>query len=125
MKILKTLMLLGLIASTTEIFGQYLPPSYQPMLNEIVANFETIRGSNSITQGKTTLSVSNENKIALRVEHKKEVKNLTFEQIPDEENNLYWVAANELTIDMVNKYEDYLTKTLESMHKLSEKKSKE
>lgn len=125
MKTLKTLLSLGLILFATEIFGQYLPPSYQPMLNEIVTNFETIVGSNSISQGKNTLSVVNESKIALRVEHKKKVKNLTFIKQPDEENKLIWVAANELTIDMVNKYEDYLTKTLKSMHKLSEKKSKE
>ena len=125
MKIIKTLMTLGLILFTSEIFGQTLPPSYQPMLNEIIVNFHTIRGSNSITQGKNTLSVVNENKIALRVEHKKTVKNLTFETQLDEENNLYWVAANDLTIDMVNKYEDFLTKTLESMLKLSEKRSKE
>jgi hypothetical protein len=125
MKSIKTVMMLGLILFTAEIFGQYLPPSYQPMFNEIVENFKTIVGSNSITQGKTTLSVINDNKIALRVQHKGTVKNLTFETQPDEENKLQWIAANELTTDMVNKYEDYLTKTLESMHKLSEKKSKE
>ena len=55
MKIQKALIFLGLILFTTEIFGQYLPDSYQPMLNEIVTHFETIRGSNSITQGKNTL----------------------------------------------------------------------
>ena len=125
MKILKTFIVFGLILFTTEIFGQYLPDSYQPMLNEIVTHFETIRGSNSITQGKNTLSIINENKIALRVTHKKEVKNLTFITEPDEEGILFWVAANELTIDMVNKYEDFLTRTLMSMYKLSEKKSKE
>ena len=125
MKILKTLMVFGIILFTTEIFGQYLPPSYQPMLTEIVDNFKTIVGSNSISQGKTTLSVVNDNKVALRVEHKGKVKNLTFETQPDEENKLQWMAANDLTIDMVNKYEDYLTKTLESMYKLSEKKSQE
>ena len=125
MKIVKTLITIGLIFFTSEIFSQVLPPSYQPMLNEIVVNFQTIRGSNSITQGKNTLSVVNENKIALRVEHKNAVKNLTFETQLDEENKPYWVAANDLTIDMVNKYEDFLTKTLKSMLKLSEKKSKE
>ena len=125
MKKLKTFFTLGLILSATELFGQILPPSYQPMLNEIVLYFETIRGSNSITQGKTTLSVVNVNKITLRVEHKGEIKNLTFEKTPDEENQLNWVAANELTTDMVNKYEEYLTRTLESMHQLSERKSKE
>ena len=95
------------------------------MFNEIVTHFETIRGSNSITQGKNSLSIINENKIALCVTHKKKVKNLTLITKPDEEGILFWVAANELTIDMVNKYEDFLTKTLETLHKLSEKKSKE
>ncbi|MCD4834579.1 MAG: hypothetical protein K8R31_12335 [Bacteroidales bacterium] len=125
MKTLKTLLVLGLILFTTEIFGQTLPPSYQTMFNEIITNFETIRSGNSIKQGKNSLSIINENRIALRTEHKKKVKNLTFVTKLDEENKLYWVAANQLTIDMVNKYEDYLTKTLESMFELSEKKSKE
>jgi len=125
MKIFKTLLALSLILFASEIFAQYLPPSYQPMLNEIVENFETIVGSNSISQGKNTLSVLNKDKIALRVSHKGKVKNLTFETQPDEENKLYWVAANALTTDMVNKYEDDLTKILGSMHKLSVKKSKE
>ena len=125
MKTLKTLLALGLILFTTEIFGQTLPTSYQTMFNEIITNFETIRSGNSIKQGKNSLSIINENRIALRTEHKKKVKNLTFVTKLDEENKLYWVAANQLTIDMVNKYEDYLTKTLESMLELSEKKSKE
>ena len=125
MKIIKTLIALNLILITTEISGQYLPDSYQPMFNEIITHFETIRGSNSITQGDNTLSIVSENKIALRIKHKKKVKNLTFITKPDEEGILYWVAANEITTDMVNKYEDFITKILESMHKLSEKKSKE
>ncbi|MBN2347811.1 MAG: hypothetical protein JXJ22_03175 [Bacteroidales bacterium] len=125
MKILKTLILSGLIFFTTEIFSQDLPDSYQAMFNEIITNFELIRGSNSITQGKNTLSVVNENKIALRIEHKKTVKNLTFEKMPDEENKMNWKPVNQLTIDMVNKYEDYLTKILVSMLDLSEKRSKE
>ena len=118
-------MALGLIVFTPKIFSQDLPPSYEPMLNEIVVFFETIRGSNSITQGKNTLSVLDENKVALRIEHKGSVKNLTFEKTPDEEGKLYWIASNELTTDMVNKYEKDLTKILESMYKLAEKKSKE
>ena len=125
MKTLKTIIALGLILFATELFGQYLPPSYQPMFNEIVTNFETIRSGNSINEGKNSLRLINKDRIVLRIEHKKKVKNLTFETKLDEENKLYWVAANDLTIDMVNKYEDYLTKTLESMHKLSEKKSQE
>jgi hypothetical protein len=125
MKILKTVTILGMIFLTADIFGQTLPPSYQPMFNEIVTFFETIRGSNSITQGKNTLSVLSDSRIALRIQHKKQVKNLTFEKVPDEENQMYWIAANDLTIDMVNKYEDDLTKILGSMHKYAEKKSKE
>lgn len=125
MKTLTLFFALGLILFTVEISAQYLPPSFEPMLNEIVTNFETISGSNSISQGKNTLSVINKNKIALRIEHKGKVKNLTFETTPDEEGSLYWVAANALTIDMVNKYEKDLTKTLESMYKYSEKRSKE
>ncbi len=125
MKILKTLITVGLILFTAEVSGQDLPDSYQAIFNEILTNFETIRGSTSITQGNNTLSIINENKIALRIIHKKNVKNLTFITEPDEEGILFWVAANEITIDMVNKYEDFLTKTLESMYKLSEKKSKE
>jgi len=125
MKPLRIIITLGLILLTTEIFGQLLPDSYQAMFNEILTHFETIRGSNSITQGSNQLSIINENKIALRIKHKKAIKNLTFITEPDEEGNLFWVAANEITIDMVNKYEDIVTKALESMHKLSEKKSKE
>jgi hypothetical protein len=125
MRILKTLLVLGLILFTTEIFGQYLPASYEPMLNEIVENFKTIRTGNSLTEGKNSIRVINDNRIVLRLEYKRQIKNLTFETKPDEENNLFWVASNQLTIDMVNKHEDYLTKTLKSMHKLSESKSKE
>lgn len=125
MKTIKILTLLGFVLLAEQTFAQVLPPSYQPMLNEIVENFETIVGSNSISKGKNTLSVVNKNKVALRVNHKGKVKNLTFITEPDEENKLQWVAANALTTDMVNKYEDFLTKTLISLHKLSEKRSKQ
>ncbi|OFX82331.1 MAG: hypothetical protein A2W99_09775 [Bacteroidetes bacterium GWF2_33_16] len=125
MKIVKSFLVLGLILLTTDIFGQELPTSYQPMLNQIVINFKTITSGNTIKQGKNTLSVINENKIALRIEHQKKVKNLTFITKLDEENKLYWVPANPLTIDMVNKHEETLTEIFESMLELSEKKSKE
>ena len=125
MKLLKTLIILGLVLFSVNLYAQYLPDSYQPMLNEIVTHFETIRGSNSITQGKNTLSVLDKDKIALRIEHKKSVKNLTFITKPDEEGNPVWIPANDLTIDMINKYEKDVTKILNSMFKLSEKKSKE
>ncbi|HAN19719.1 MAG: hypothetical protein A2X13_14235 [Bacteroidetes bacterium GWC2_33_15] len=125
MKIIKSLLTLGLILFITEIFGQELPATYQPMLNEIVTNFKTIRTGNTIKEGKSTLSVINENKIALRIDHQKRVKNLTFITKLDAENKLYWIPANQLTIDMVNKYEEDLTEIFESMLELSEKKSKE
>ena len=125
MKVLKPFIVISLILFSHNLFGQYLPPVYQPMLNEIVTYFETIRGSNSITKGKNTLSVVDENKVALRIEHKGQVKNLTFEKVPDEESKYFWVAANDLTIDMVNKYEKDVTKILKSMHQFAEKKSQE
>jgi hypothetical protein len=125
MKLLKTFITIGMLLFITKASGQDLPESYQALFNEILTNFETIRGSTSITQGSNTLSIVSENKIALRIKHKKEVKNLTFITKSDEEGTLFWVAANQITIDMVNKYEDVVTKALESMHKLSEKKSKE
>jgi hypothetical protein len=125
MKILKSLLVLSLILFTTEIFGQKLPDIYQTIFNEMVTHFETIRSGNSVKDGKTTLSVFNEDKIVLRTEHKKQVKNLTFIKKADEENHLLWIAANQITIDMVNKYEEDLTKILEDMHELTEKRSKE
>ncbi|MBN1116536.1 MAG: hypothetical protein JXA77_05010 [Bacteroidales bacterium] len=125
MKVLKTVFFLGIILFSKDAFSQYLPPSYQPMLSEIVTFFETITSGNSLQKGETSIRVVNENKIVLRIKHKGQIKNLTFETKPDEENKLVWMAANDLTIDMVNKYEDYLTKTFEDMHKLAEKKSKE
>jgi len=125
MKILKSLLALCLILFTTEIFGQELPATYQPMLNQIITNFKTIKTGNSISQGRTVLSVVNENKITLRIDHNKKVKNLTFITKLNAENNLVWFPANDLTIDMVNKYEETLTETFDEMLKLSEKKSKE
>ena len=125
MKISKILMTLSLILFAANSFCQTLPPSYQPMFNEIVQNFKTITSGNSISQGDKKLSVINDDKIAFRIVFKKKVKNLTFITSHDEENKVIWIAANDLTIDMVNKYEDDLTKMLESMLKLSEKKSKE
>ncbi len=125
MKILKTVLALSLVLFTTSIFGQELPETFQTMLNEIKTNFETINSGNSIKEGKNSISIINENRIALRTTHKKKVKNLTFITKTNEENELIWVAANALTIDMVNKYEEYLTETLTSLLELSRKKSKE
>ena len=125
MKLLKSVLVLSLILFTTTSFGQELPDSFQTMLNEIKTNFETINSGNSIKEGKNSISIISENRIALRTTHKKKVKNLTFITKENEENELIWIAANPLTIDMVNKYEEYLTETLTSLLELSRKKSKE
>ncbi|HAF31260.1 MAG TPA: hypothetical protein DCG75_19655 [Bacteroidales bacterium] len=125
MKILKSLLVLSLIFFTTEVFGQELPDTYQAIFNEMVINFETIRSGNSIKEGKNTLSVFSQDRIVLRLEHKKQVKNLTFIKKANEEKELRWVAANQITIDMVNKYEDDLTETLKEMLELTQKRSKE
>ena len=125
MKIARFLIAASLVFFVTDIFGQELPASYQPMLNEVITNFKTITSGNSLRQGKTTLSVVNENKIALRIEHQKKVKNLTFTTKLDAENKLVWIAANPLTIDMVNKHSEDLVKELEEMLELSRKKAKE
>ena len=125
MKILKISLLTSIIFLTTEIFSQDLPETYQAMFNEIVEFFSQIRGSNSVTKGNTLLTVFSENKITLRLEYKKSVKNLTFETTPNEEGNGVWKAANQLTIDMINKHEDVVRKELETMYKLAKEKSKE
>ncbi len=125
MKIIKSLLAIGLILCTSEIFGQELPTTYQAMLNEFVTNFKTIKSGNTIQQGKSVLSVINDNKIALRIDHQKKIKNLTFITKLDTENKLVWVPANPITIDMVNKYEETLTEIFDSMLKLSQKKAKE
>ena len=88
-------------------------------------DFETIRGATSITKGSTTFGVMSADKVSLKMTHKKQVKNLTFVTELDEENKTRWVAANQLTIDMVNKYQDDVTSELEAMLKLSEKRSQE
>lgn len=125
MKIPRLLLLTSFIFISSNVFSQHLPPSYQGMLNEFVEYFSQVRGSNSVTKGETVLSVLSEEKIALRFKHKKTLKNLTFEKVPDEESNLVWKAVNQLTIDMIYKYEGDVRKELEKMLKLAEKKSKE
>ena len=125
MKTIKSLLVFGLILLTTEFFAQDLPSAYQDMLNEIVTNFETIRGGNTITEGNNSIRVISKDKIVLSVKHKKKIKNLTFLTKKDEEGQLFWEPANPLTIDMVDKYEDFVTGVLESMLALAEKKSQE
>ena len=122
MKLFKTLLAFGLIFLTTEVIGQELPSSFQTMLNDIVTNFESIRGGNSIVDGKNSIRVISKDKIVLSVEHKRKVKNLTFLTKKDEEGQIFWISGNSLTIDTVSKYEDFVTDVFETMLKLSEKK---
>lgn len=125
MKTIKFFLVISLLFFAGKIFGQELPESYQATLNQIVTNFKTITSGNTIQEGKNVLSVINENKIALRIEHQKKVKNLTFITKTNSEDKVIWIPANPLTIDMVNKYEETVTKILTSMLELSDKKSKE
>lgn len=99
--------------------AQFLPPAYESMLNEIVENFEVIRGTTSLKDGKTSLRMLSEEKLIIRMDHKKMVKTLTFIKQNDEEGNKFWVSANQLTTDMVNKYEKDVTKVVETMHEKS------
>ena len=66
MKLLKTLLALGLILFTADTFGQDLPSSYQTMFSEIITNFETINTGNSIKKGKNSISIINDNKTGHR-----------------------------------------------------------
>ena len=70
------------------------------------------------------MRVLTEDKVILRTEHKKKVKNLTFVKKAVDDKML-WVADNQLTIDMVNKYEEFLTETLMLMLEYSREKAKE
>ena len=125
MKIVKTILLFSLIFSTTEIFAQELPDSYQTIFDQVVTNFESIRTGNSLTKGQNSIRLINENRIVLRTKHKKKIKNLTFVKEKNKDGNLIWIADNQLTIDMVNKYEEFLTETLQEMLEYSAEKAKE
>lgn len=125
MKFIKTFFILSIILLATNVYGQKLPDNYQAIFNEAVTNFKSIRSGNSITKGDNSLRVINDERIVLRTEHKKKVKNLTFVKKPNENNEMVWIADNQLTIDMVNKYEEFLTEALMEMLEYSREKAKE
>lgn len=125
MKIIKSIIILSLVLFATQIIGQELPETYQEKLNGIVTNFESIRGSTSIKDGKNSIRILSADKVVLSVEHKRKIKNLTFKTQKDEEGNLIWVSANSLTFDMIDKYNDFVTGVLEKMLKLSKEKAEE
>jgi hypothetical protein len=125
MRKLQIALVIGFFFIGTSVFSQYLPVSYEGILNNIVENFETIRGANSVKDGSTSLRLLSADKIVLRLEHKRKVKTLTFIRKKDEEGNKYWVSANSLTTDMINKYEKFVTKELTNMLEVSKEKSQE
>lgn len=123
MKIAKTLFVLGLILLTTNIFGQKLPDTYEAIFTELIDNIDLIRSGNSLKKGKHTLTVFSKEKIVLRTTYNKQVKNLTFVKEANDENKMVWVAANQLTIDMVERHEEDLTEIFMEMLELSRKKA--
>jgi len=106
------------------VVGQYIPTSYVDILDEISDNFTTIRGGNSIKDGKNSLRFLSQDKIILRIEHKRKVKTLTFIRKKDEEGVKMWMSGNNLTTDTVNKYEKDIKKVLDNMLEISIDKSK-
>ncbi len=117
-------LLVGALFVSTNMFGQYLPASYESTLDEITENFKTIRGATSLKDGKTSLRFLSDEKIILRLEHKKKVKTLTFVKEADEEGGKFWISGNSLTTDTVEKYEKDITKELENMLKISREEAK-
>jgi len=126
MKLLfKVMLFVGILILGSNAKAQFLPPSYEPLLNEIVENFTEIRGTTSLNEGKNSLRLLGEEKIIVKMKHKGSIKTLTFIKKKDEEGQKYWVSANKLSTDMVNKYEDDLTKVLDTMLKLSREQAKQ
>lgn len=123
MKTFRTLFVLGLILITTQSFGQKLPDNYEAIFTELIDNIELIRSGNSLKKGKHTLTVFSEEKIVLRTTYNKQVKNLTFIKEANDENKMVWVAANQLTTDMVERHEQDLTDIFMEMLELSRKKA--
>lgn len=125
MKFFVRIVLIGTVLLFSKgVFAQYLPNSYQGMFDEIVENFKVIRGATSLNEGKNSLRLLSDDKIIIRMDHKKSIKTLTFVIKKDEEGGTYWMADNQLTTDMVNKYEKDLTEVVEEMLKLSRQQAK-
>lgn len=124
-KIICVALILTSISVFNKVDAQYLPPAYEVLLNEIIENFAEIRGTTSLNDGKTSLRMLSEEKLILRLDHKKSVKTMTFVKENDEEGNKYWMSANKLTTDMINKYEKDVTKVMKKMLELSRELAKQ
>jgi len=126
MKVFARLFVVFLIViGTQNAKAQYLPPAYEPILNEIAENFKEIRGTTSLEYSKNSLRILGEEKIILKMKHKGSIKTLNFVKQKDEEGQKFWVSDNKLTTDMVNKYEADLTEVLNKMLELSREKMQE
>lgn len=109
----KLFLLLSILFIGNAASAQFLPPTYEPLLSEIVDNFKEIRGGNSLSLDKnTSLRLLSDEKIIVRMDHKKSVKTLTFVKKLDEEGEKFWYSDNKVTTDMINKYEKELTKLM-------------
>lgn len=122
--ILRIMLLIGVFFISSTTFGQYLPTTYEAVLDEIVENFEEIRGKTSLNNGKSSLRLLSTEKIILRLDHKKSIKTLTFVKKNDEEGEKFWISDSKVTTDMINKYEKTVTKELNNMLKISRKQAK-
>lgn len=125
MKILKSLLVLSIIFFTTQSFAQKLPENYEAIFNELIDNMELIRSGNSLKKGKHTLTVFSEKKIVLRTKYNRQIKNFTFVKEANDENEMVWVADNQLTTDMVERHEEDLTEMFMDMLEESRKKAAE
>lgn len=125
MKTLKALFIVGLIFFTTQTFGQKLPDNYETIFTELIDNMELIRSGNSLKKGKHTLTVFSEKKIVLRTKYNRQIKNFTFVKEANDENEMVWIADNQLTTDMVERHEEDLTEMFMEMLEESRKKAKE
>ncbi|MCB2196414.1 MAG: hypothetical protein KQH79_11190 [Bacteroidetes bacterium] len=125
MKTFKSILVISLLFISSTVLSQKLPDNYDAIFTELIENMELIRSGNSLKKGKHTLTVFSEEKIVLRTKYNKQIKNLTFVKEANEENKMVWVAANQLTTDMVERHEEDLTEMFMEMLELSRKEAAE
>lgn len=123
MKTFKSILVISLLFISSTVFSQKLPDNYEAIFTELIENMDLIRSGNSLKKGKHTLTVFNEKKIVLRTKYNKQIKNLTFVKEANEKNKMVWVAANQLTTDMVERHEEDLTEMFMVMLELSRKEA--
>lgn len=125
MKTFKSILVISLLFISSTVLSQKLPDNYEAIFTELIENMELIRSGNSLKKGKHTLTVFSEKKIVLRTKYNKQIKNFTFVKEANEENKMVWIAANQLTTDMVERHEEDLTEMFMEMLELSRKEAAE